>query len=302
VFFGYKDGISQPRFADVRDPDMDGADEPMDPLGTVLLGHPTHFEGLAFGVPSPDVVGRHGAFNAFRVLKQDVQAFEAFLDRSADILLTHPKGDLLLKPGAEKHVGAGLDRRGALREVVAAQLCGRWRNGRPYGGSADAQLPDPEDGDPALTNYDYDSKSRCPVGAHMRRANPRGGQIVQRVANRTRRLIRRGMPYGPDFDPANPDSEERGLLGNFIGASYSGQFEAVMCDWLNLGLQDPDITGINDPLLGANDPATSAFDLLLSDGGSIRLSGLPRFVISRGGAYTFLPSLSAIRYLSRLTG
>ena len=30
-----------------------------------------------------------------------------------------------------------------------------------------------------------------------------------------------------------------------------------MCDWLNLGLQDPDITGFNDPLLGANEPETS---------------------------------------------
>jgi hypothetical protein len=32
-------------------------------------------------------------------------------------------------------------------------------------------------------------------------------------------------------------------------------------------------------------------------GGAIRLRGLPRFVWTRGGAYTFLPSLSAIRFL-----
>jgi deferrochelatase/peroxidase EfeB len=299
VFFGYVDGISQPRFRDVADPDMRGVDEPMDPLGTVLLGHPTHFEGLAFRVPSPDVLGRNGAFNAFRVLRQDVVGFEAFLDRAADHLVGHAKVDLLLPPGAERQVGEGLDRRGALREVVAAQMCGRWRNGTPYTLSPDAQLPE---GAVSRTNYDYGRTSRCPVGAHMRRVNPRGGQIVQRVANRTRRLVRRGVPYGPDFDPAKPDTHERGLLGNFIGASIGGQFEAVMCDWLNLGLQDPDITGTNDPLLGANDPATSWFDLTLSDGGSIRLTGLPRLVTTRGGAYTFLPSLSAIRHLAGLTG
>lgn len=74
-----------------------------------------------------------------------------------------------------------------------------------------------------------------------------------------------------------------------------------MCDWLNLGLQDPDITGANDPLIGANAPETSWFDLTLKNGGSIRLRGFPRFVTTRGGAYTFLPSLPAIDYLSKLT-
>ena len=47
---------------------------------------------------------------------------------------------------------------------------------------------------------------RCPVGAHMRRINPRGqpvaGQGVPGGSNNTHRLIRRGMPYGPVYDPA----------------------------------------------------------------------------------------------------
>jgi hypothetical protein len=152
-------------------------------------------------------------------------------------------------------------------------------------------------------NFDYVGDSRCPYGAHIRRCNPRGGQIVQRVANNSRRLVRRGMPYGPVYDPAAPDQDEveRGLLGNFIGASLGAQFEAMTCDWLNLGLQDPRITGSDDPILGANDPETSWFDLPLKSGDTIKLRGLPRFVWTRGGAYTFLPSLSAIRYLGSLT-
>ena len=44
----------------------------------------------------------------------------------------------------------------------------------------------------------------------------------------------------------SPRTNERGLLGNFIGANLGAQYEAVMCDWVNLGLQDPDITGAND--------------------------------------------------------
>src|ERR1700760_599611 len=124
---------------------------------------------------------------------------------------------------------------------------------------------------------------------------------VQRVANHSRRLIRRGMPHGPMYDPAHPDvTEERGLLGNFIGANLGAQFEAMSCDWLNLGLQDPRITGSNDPVVGANDPGTSWFDMPLKSGATIRLRGLPRFVQTRGGAYTFLPSISAIRYLGSL--
>lgn len=74
-----------------------------------------------------------------------------------------------------------------------------------------------------------------------------------------------------------------------------------MSDWLNLGLQHPDITGLNDPLLGANTPETSAFDLVLKDGTTVRLRGFPQFVTTRGGAYTFIPSMAAIRYLADLT-
>lgn len=298
VFFGYVDGISQPRFKHVIDPDMVDVDEPMDPLGTVLLGYPTRQEGVVFRVPTPHVLGFNGAFNAFRILEQDVVAFEEYLDRAATTLMDHPKKHLLADPDKLDRIGPGLDMHGALREVVAAQMCGRWRNGVPYELSPDAQFPDAE---VSLTNFDYTHTSRCPAGSHLRRGNPRGGPIVQRIANYTRRLVRRGMSYGPDFDPQNPDNEERGLLGSFIGANIAAQFEAVMCDWINLGLQDPNITGANDPLLGANTPETSWFDMTLPDGDTIRLYGFPRLIYTRGGAYTFLPSLAAVKYLSELT-
>ena len=69
-------------------------------------------------------------------------------------------------------------------------------------------------------------------------------------------------------DPAQTERKsggeaERGLLGNFIGANLGAQFEAMSCDWLNLGLQDPRITGSNDPVVGANDPVSSWFDVPL---------------------------------------
>lgn len=302
VFFGYRDSISQPRFEHVTNPDRANDNEPINPLGTVLLGYPTHYEGVLFRVPDPDELGRNGAFNAFRVLAQDTVAFEKYLSSAATELENHPYVDRLLAPGAERNIFGGMDRHSALREVVAAQMCGRWRNGMPYEKSPNSTGPIP-DTPGFLTNFDYDRGSRCPAGSHTRRANPRNGHIVQRMSNYSRRIVRRGMSYGPDFDPDNPDetsNAERGLLGNFLCANLGAQFEAVMCDWINVGLQNPDITGADDPLLGANEPETSWFDLTLAEGGSIRLRGFPRFVKARGGAYTFLPSLSAIAYLSQL--
>lgn len=307
VHFGYVDSISQPHFRQKTDDP-----EPMDPLGTVLLGYPTRLEGLMFRVPEPVELGFNGSFNAFRILAQDVVGFEAYLDRAARELDAHFPGDkiaaLFKHPGDEHRivemlfgradgqpVDADHDRFLALREIVAAQLCGRWRNGAPLATCPD--LPDPS---APLTGFDYSATSQCPVGSHARRVNPRGGKMVQRIANFTRRLVRRSIPYGPQYDPARPDDEERGLLGNFIGANLGAQFEAIMSDWLNLGLQDPDITRSNDPLLGANEPETSWFDLGLKDGAKYRLRGFPRFVTTRGGAYTFIPSMAAIEYLSKL--
>lgn len=314
VFFGYRDGISQPNFGAEVNPRRSEERQVRDPLGTVLLGYETGLEGLAFRVPQPEALGKNGSFNAFRVLAQDVVAFEAFLDTAADSLTTAKdlgklSADTLhewkqwLEPFAPNVL------RDNLREFVAAQMCGRWRNGAPYDPKPGQNPFIPPDVPPPglervnlFNNFNYGPDSACPAGAHMRRGNPRGGQIVQRAANFTRRIVRRGMSYGPDFTPGDSDDgEERGLLGNFICASLSSQFEALMSDWINLGLQDPTITGDNDPLLGAHSAETSRFVLKLPGDMKFPLHGLSRFITTRGGAYAFLPSLTAIRHLACLT-
>jgi deferrochelatase/peroxidase EfeB len=305
VHFGYHDNISQPRFAEIHDPADYPDPQPMAPLGTVLLGYANNFEGLWWRVPDPVALGRNGSFNAFRVLAQDVAGFETYLTEAAKYLLTQKGVDELLPPGGEGKIGAGLSRQAALREVIAAQMCGRWRNGVPLALSPDTPNPEPALPEKQFNNFDYPASSACPYSSHIRRSNPRDAQIVQRVANNSRRLVRRGMPYGPPYtyDPEKPDATdavERGLLGNFIGASLGAQFEAMCTDWVNVGLQDPRVTGSNDPLIGANAPETGWFDLVLRSGATFRLRSLPRFVRARGGAYTFLPSITAIRYLGSL--
>jgi hypothetical protein len=108
------------------------------------------------------------------------------------------------------------------------------------------------------------------------------------------------VPYGPAISPGEttPDGIARGLLGNFMCASLIAQFEGIMYDWVNLGLQHPDITGTNDPVLGANDPSTSRFVIPRKGQPDIVLTGFPRFIRTRASAYTFLPSLSGLRWLA----
>jgi hypothetical protein len=50
--------------------------------------------------------------------------------------------------------------------------------------------------------------------------------------------------------------------------------------------------------VGNNEPAFSAFTLRVGSS-SIELRGFPRFVHTKGGAYLFLPSISALRHLGK---
>jgi hypothetical protein len=63
------------------------------------------------------------------------------------------------------------------------------------------------------------------------------------------------------------------------------------------------LTGENDPLLGNREttsgrPGSDNFTQQKDDGLGCHVSGLPQFVTVRGGAYFFLPSLSALRYFT----
>ena len=299
VHFGYRDSIGQPRFEGITHPGKYD-DQPRAPLGTVLLGYGTDMQELRWSLPDPAVLGFNGAFSAYRVLEQDVVGFEAFLDRAAEEVLRSPAAEELLPPGSEAHVGGvGATRHAAMREVVAAKLMGRWRNGTPLAVSPAQPLSRPPTND--FDYVDDPQGMKCPYGSHIRRGNPRGGKIVQRVSNHTRRVVRRGFPYGPPYDPSRPDTIERGLLGNFLCANLEAQFEAVMYDWLNLGLLDPRLLASSDPVVGANDQTTSRFALPTRQG-TVVLRGIPRFVRTRGGAYTFLPGMTALRWIGGLQG
>ncbi|RZV38464.1 MAG: hypothetical protein EX271_11025, partial [Acidimicrobiales bacterium] len=96
IVFGYVDGISQPKLKHVHDPSEDKDDQPINPLGVVLLGYPTRLEGVLFSLPQPEKeLGFNGTFNAFRVLSQNAAEFETYLTEAAEDLLKHKDIDHL---------------------------------------------------------------------------------------------------------------------------------------------------------------------------------------------------------------
>jgi hypothetical protein len=84
-----------------------------------------------------------------------------------------------------------------------------------------------------------------------------------------------------------------------VNASIRSQFEFVQQTWCN----NPNFGGLNhskDPIAGDHarlgEPPTRM--TIPGSTASIRIGPLPRFVTVKGGAYLFMPSLTALRFLA----
>jgi hypothetical protein len=81
----------------------------------------------------------------------------------------------------------------------------------------------------------------------------------------------------------------------FVGANLGRQFEFVQSEWMNDGA----FFGggdARDPVSGAAD-GNGAYSIPRRPV-RMQLKGLPRFVVTRGGEYCFLPGLRALRWLT----
>ena len=146
----------------------------------------------------------------------------------------------------------------------------------------------------------------CPVGSHIRRANPRDSLAADpaaalRLANR-HRLLRRGRPYARPYPPGAPpqNSVERGMLFICLNGDIERQFEFVQQNWVNNSV----FSGLGceqDGLVGAPGDEPGCFTVQ-SPSVRQRTLNIPSFVTVRGGAYFFLPGLATIRYLATLNG
>ena len=135
---------------------------------------------------------------------------------------------------------------------------------------------------------------RCPVGSHVRRANPRDGLAFPSMTTR-HRIVRRGQPYGPVLPAGAPDDgADRGLLFLSLGSSIERQFEFIVRMWFNDGTRVRSGDD-RDPLLGA--PGGSG-RFVLPGREPVVLDGVRSFVTTRGGEYFLLPGLTALRALT----
>lgn len=241
--------------------------------GEFLLGHVNELGSVSDG-PAPDILGRNGTYVSFRKLYVDAAAFRRFLAENSSTA--------------------------AEEEALAAKMVGRWRSGAPVELTPDADDPELA-ADPQRVNdflYQADPVGlRCPIGAHIRRMNPRDGLSGSSTEVQLHRILRRGATYGPPLPDGitSDDGADRGIVFLFIGADISRQFEFVKSQWTN----DGDFVGLGperDPVVGAQD-AGATFTIPRRPVRR-RLHGLPRFVRTCGGEYLFLPSISALAWLA----
>jgi Dyp-type peroxidase family len=291
--FGFSDGFGQPAIEGVSEhknvgggvPLAHGEWRPLAP-GEFILGHgdeDTRVDPLGRLPSAPaDPLGQAGTYMVWRKLHQDVALWRRMLRDAA--------------PGY-----AGGERR------LAAKIVGRWPNGTPLVSS-----PDDEDPafDPALAHsndfryLDEDAGGRrCPLGAHIRRSNPRDALGWKGLGDAgllafRHRIIRRGMPYGPPLpdDVTGDDGAERGLIFVCFNASLSRQFESVQLQWINDG----------NPFHLGDD---RDFMLAPQGEGKMTIQGDPPFYVSpqeafvttKGGEYLFVPGMTALAALAQGT-
>ncbi len=302
--FGFRDGISQPLIegmpkATAARANTTAGDEVVK-AGEFVLGYPNEYGLLTdrplLSLPHDSAgllprgpggtdadLGYNGSYLVFRQLHQDVDAFWGYLDEAT-----------------RRPDGSGDP---AARDALAARMVGRWPSGAPL-------VHAPRQDDPALAtdnDFGYFSTDRdglsCPLGAHIRRANPRDsldprpGSAESIAIGRRHRILRRGRAYA---DGGTEGGSERGLHFLCLNANISRQFEFIQHTWLN----NPNFNGLYDspdPLVAPRSNHRSTFTEQARPVRTRHLD-LPQFVSVRGGAYFFLPGLRALHFLCSATG
>lgn len=337
--FGFADGISQPKidWAGKQSTNIHDRDDYSNVMavGEVVLGYPNEYgEYTSRPLIDPGLdkravelknaedesalkdLGRNGAYLVLRQLDQDVSGFWQYLDKVTDSV-------------AEK------------RDQLAASMVGRHRNGTPLVTSLDKQvsgISHREDKTHPFSNNHFTYQDdpdghQCPLGAHIRRANPRTGDfphgvtgLISRLikilgfglnrpdedllaSTRFHRILRRGRSYGTFLTPeeaikADTPLTEHGLQFLCLVANISRQFEFVQNAWM-VSSKFSGVQQESDPLSGHRVPllsgeGTAQFNRPNATGPMHKMDHLPQFITVRGGAYFFMPGLSAIRYFTSL--
>ena len=243
---------------------------------------------MNYVVPEPRRLGLNGSFAVFKKVETDVVGFEDFLQSNKD----------KIDP-----------------ELLAAKMCGRWRNGVPLALSPETDSPAEAISPEQLNDFQYvDATARAiRRGSAVRSARTSAASILEANRSRARGCpvaattptgsSVAGMPYGPAYDPTKPyDGIERGMLFQFISSNIENQYEFVLRQWVN----DSEFAGAvrlhpksKDPLIGTPGPSR---EHLRHTAGQRRPAdrgqGLSSFVTTKAAAYTFLPSITALKFIA----
>jgi Dyp-type peroxidase family len=290
--FGFRDGISQP--VPVERADL--ATTPQGVLaGEFILG--LDRDAHLTEDPAPPAWARNGSYLVFRRLRQNVAAFRAGAAAAA-ATLTNAQGSVVTA------------------ERFEALCLGRWKDGVPVSRPPTT----PGDTPPSLEITAQDLRDdpaglKMPRFSHVRKVHPRdrdGDRPTQR------RLIRRGITYGPPLpDGAPNDGADRGILFLAYQASIADQFEFITITWMNTRRfpspgstvqQRPRDSAGEDPIAGAfwdrpAEPRTIFCPVSAKEtGGRLTVDAiaikLDRYVTMTGGGYFFCPSISALGTLA----
>lgn len=306
--FGFRDGIAQPYVLGFNG---DGSGNTIHP-GEFILGYLNEYRRHSQS-PLVDLadeqsmilplaeeqhgfrsLGKNGSYLVFRQLEQDVSGFWSTLAKA-----TESQEEMIR---------------------MAAKMVGRWPNGAPlvFGDEHEPDLSHPMfSDDSGLDKFNYFQEdphgNKCPMGSHIRRTNPRDalmpdpGTKISDESVKHHRILRRGRPYGIPLDESldptkmlNCDQQgERGLLFLCINANISRQFEFIQHSWIN-NKKFAGLYNDADPIMGSHDPSNRGEQGTFTVPGEPvrkKIDSLNRFVSVKGGAYFFLPSKQAIRYL-----
>lgn len=313
--FGFRDGVSSTG--------IEGFDSGLSPgnaiaAGEFILGYlnaygqytqrplldPNHDpDGLLPQAPDDSRqrdLGMNGSYLVFRQLSQDVAGFWKFIDDKTRQGEGSPNPDARIK--------------------LAAKMVGRWPSGTPLVKSPDVDDPALCDDNDFLYHGSDDRHGlKCPIGSHIRRANPRDSLEPEPGSDRSiavgkrHRVLRRGRTYGPpvansmeiaDILTGGDLAVERGLHFICFNTHIGRQFEFIQHTWVN----NPKFDGLyedDDPLVGDRGGARGGRGgtfTVQSEPVRTRVTGMPRFVHVRGGGYFFMPGLRAIRFLGSMRG
>ncbi len=292
--FGFVDGISQPAVEGLPRSSVNNFATNATRTGEFILGYPNQYNYRPDQIKweAPDQLEpcfeKNGTYLVFRQLEQDVPNFWKSARQAAQKL--HGRTD----------TNTCLD--------IATKWIGRSPDGMPTTLVSETAPPDSQPpNDFAYAQADAYGFG-CPLGAHIRRANPRDAlgptpEISADVSSK-HRLLRRGRLYGtPLVDSMNPvdilaqldqpvdEPTPRGLYFIALNANLRRQFEFVQQTWLLNG-KFAGLYNDADPIMGRA-PFT-----VQGEPFARRTDPLPTFVTVRGGAYFFMPGLRAIRRLT----